>query len=235
MLQGLLGLLSPMSCAACEEEATRLSTIGLCARCEAEVSSLPQWFRPPPRVRDAWALGPYDGPLGPAVRNAKFGPDHARMRSLGRRLGLAASARLPRVDAVVPVPVPWGRRLHRGFDQGQVLAREVAASLDLPVLPLLRRHAAEPLSRGADLADRVHSARSSFRAACEAPARVLLVDDVHTTGATAGACADELLGSGARKVYLLVVARRRSPEEQAEALKRRSQPARVSEFLDAVG
>ena len=89
-----------------------------------------------------------------------------------------------------------------------VLAREVAASLDLPVLPLLRRHAAEPLSRGADLADRVHSARSSFRAACEAPARVLLVDDVTTTGATANEAARTLLlvACGLIAVAAIVVA-----------------------------
>lgn len=213
MVQGLLALLSEQVCAGCEGEVLRLDESGLCDSCLPRVGGLPRWFPVEAPVREAWCLGPYDGPLGAALRAAKFGPDLRRMEGLGQLLAAAAVGRLPRVDAVVPVPVPRLRRWRRGFDQGQVLAEPVARALGRPCLAVLGRRSSPPLSRGADLAARQRRARASFRARAGAPRRVLLVDDVRTTGATAAVCADELLGAGAQRVYLLSLTRRRAPEE----------------------
>ena len=111
------------------------------------------------------------------------------------------------VDAVSWVPLSRRRRAARGFDQALALARVVAPRLDLPLVPLLGRvaDAGPQAQRGG--AERRLAMRDVFAARGRSPERVLLVDDVLTTGATAGACAEALLAAGARRVSVLTAAR----------------------------
>ncbi len=213
MLWGLVGLLAEPCCVSCEAPVSARGRIGLCPGCLGTIGDVPQVFELGDPVASAWALGAYDQPLGTALREAKFGQGLHAIRCLGGMLGQAAVGRLPRVDAVVPVPIPWPRMLTRGFDQGLELGREVAASLQVPVVQALRRRPSAPMSRGADMKDRILRARSSFRGRGSVPPRVLLVDDVVTTGATTRACANALIGQGARRVHVLTLARRRSRDE----------------------
>jgi predicted amidophosphoribosyltransferase len=128
-------------------------------------------------------------------------------------LALAAGmVTVPQPDAR-PEVVTWvplsGRRLaERGFDQAAALARMVARLLDLPVRGLLVRSSdTSPQARRGGSERRVAMV-GAFRAVGRPPpARVLLVDDVLTTGATAGACARSLLEAGARSIHLLTAAR----------------------------
>jgi len=127
------------------------------------------------------------------------------MDELGALLAAAAAGRLPQADLVVPVPVPARRRARRGFNQAEILAQAVARQQGLPVVAALRRVlATEQASRTSR--DRHSGARGSFAATGPCSGRVILVDDVHTTGATAAACADELLAAGASRVGLVCVA-----------------------------
>lgn len=201
-LHAFSDLLFPDECAACGAPASS-GSLALCGRCAPPVDRL-RWFAPPPPVAAAWTLGHHDGPLGASMRRAKYRPDLLLVDALGRSLGRAARGRTPQVDAVVPVPVHWRRRMQRGFDQGERLARGVSRALGVPLEHRIRRVArGTQAARSGDA--RRQAARRAFRAAPGAPGRVLLVDDVCTTGATAAACATELLGSGARRVYLLTV------------------------------
>jgi len=131
-------------------------------------------------------------------------------------MAMAGQGRLPTVDMVTNVPIPLYRKMTRGFDQGEVLAKSVARALGVPWEPLLyRRHITETARMDRD--GRKEQARRSYRIRPRVerpsrppPGRVLLIDDVVTTGATMQACADELLGTGVARVFGYCGAFRRS-------------------------
>ena len=110
-------------------------------------------------------------------------------------------------DAVTWVPLSRRRRAARGFDQAMALARVVARRLEMPIEGTLRRSkdAGAQARRGGH--ERRLAMSGAFTARPDLPARVLLVDDVLTTGATAGACAEALLAAGAREVTVLTATR----------------------------
>ncbi|HZT30953.1 MAG TPA: ComF family protein [Bryobacteraceae bacterium] len=157
----------------------------------------------------AWCYGAYEGKLRELIHLFKYG----RIRTLARPLGDLLSNALPRdqrFDLVVPVPLHWRRRWRRGFNQSELLAREIARRCGLPVRRLVRRRRSTRTQAGLSNSARrenVAGAFSMYRAAGSQGRRILLVDDVMTTGATAGACAMVLKRAGARYVGLLTLAR----------------------------
>jgi predicted amidophosphoribosyltransferase len=198
----LLDALFPEACIACGE-GLATPPHRLCAGC-----ALPTLPRAAPIVwplGGAWSLGRYDEVVGMLVRRGKYRPDASCLLQLGRRLGEAAAGRLPQVDLVIPAPSAWPNRWRRGFEPAALLAGPVAQRLGKPCLHRLHRAPAESqASRGRQ--DRLRSARRLIQATGAVSGRVLLVDDVLTTGATAGACAEALLEAGAKRVYLLTAA-----------------------------
>ena len=131
--------------------------------------------------------------------------------------GLLAQVRMEslstrRPDVVVPVPLHWWRRLGRGYNQSETVARTLAESLGLPCRPtwLVRtRPTSSQVAQSA--AARWENVRGAFRArrgVTVRDARILLVDDVLTTGATADAAATALRQAGAAQVVVAVLARR---------------------------
>ena len=196
-------------CAGCLRE-VGVVTPPVCERCGRP------WEEPvvscrdcPPRPVDA-ARAPflYGGAVGRAIRGLKF----SGWRALAPHLagGMAASvepALLDGVEAVCWVPLSARRRRRRGFDQAELLARGLGRRLSLPVEGLLRRwrNTREQARRGGP--ERHAATRGAFAARRGAPRTLLLVDDVLTTGATAGACAAALRAAGARRVVLVTAAR----------------------------
>lgn len=138
----------------------------------------------------------------------------------GKRIGLARliagqmARRLPLLDApplIVPVPLHRWRLWWRGFNQSALIADHLGRLADLPVDKhgLSRRRATRPL-RGMNPAQRARAVRGAFALAEEHGFKgraIVLIDDVHTSGATAAACARLLKRGGASSVHLLCWAR----------------------------
>jgi ComF family protein len=215
----LLDLVFPSRCAACDAP----GTWPLCAACTHEVGVvIPPWCercgRPwnqslldcvdcPPAVLDRCrAAFLYEGSVARAIKSMKFVGTHALAPHLA---GAMAELTDPRdADVITWVPLSRRRRARRGFDQAEMLARSLAGRLGLPLARLLvrRRDATSQAQRTG--AERRAALRDAFRSASgPAPERVLLVDDVLTTGSTASACAEVLKACGARRVTLVTAAR----------------------------
>lgn len=134
------------------------------------------------------------------------------MRGVARALGEAMATCVPRepdLDVVTWVPLTRRRKAERGFDQARALAATVGREIDRPVRRVLTRSVMTGPQAKRDALERRAAMRGAFavRAGQRLPPHVLLVDDVLTTGATAGACADALLEGGATRVTLVVAAR----------------------------
>lgn len=113
----------------------------------------------------------------------------------------------PSVAALTFVPGDAERTLERGYRPAEALARELAREWELPVLPLLKRVRRVDRQRGLRLDARRANVRGAFAPARASPARVCLVDDVYTSGATAAAAATALRKGGARRVEVITLAR----------------------------
>ena len=187
-------------------QCTRPLTYGdQCARCRLEQRRINRLFVP-------YAYTP---PILQAVHRFKY----ANKRYLAADLAALAMSALPtdlRVDLVVPVPLAPSRARQRGYNQGRLLAAEVARRLDLPLdARVLIRLRDTPPQTSLPRARRLRNVRGAFRALRKlSGARILLVDDVTTTGATLEAAARALRRRGAVWVGALALAR--TPEEHLD-------------------
>ena len=172
-----------------------------CDSCREELRRAPN-VAPPPGLDGSGALLVYAGAGRELVARLKYRNARSSLRFLAE--GMAALVRAGELHAVTWAPTTSARRRERGFDQAELLARAVARRLGLPCLRLLRRLPG-PAQTGQDLNERRRGPLFTARRPC--PARVLLVDDVVTTGATAAAAARALREAGATEVRLLAAAR----------------------------
>src|SRR6202022_1290116 len=119
-------------------------------------------------------------------------------------LGRLLSRALPReqsFDVIVPMPLHWRKRWQRGFNQAELLAREIGSRTHTPVRNTLRRIRNTASQAGLTSAKRRENVSGAFQARKRIALndkRVLLIDDVMTTGATAASCARALKRAGAR-------------------------------------
>ena len=113
----------------------------------------------------------------------------------------------PSVSCLAYVPGDADRRLKRGHHAAERLARELGDAWGLPVLALLARSAGSSRQLGLARAERRRNVAGAFRPTARSPARVALVDDVYTTGATVNAASSALRQSGARRVEVVTFAR----------------------------
>lgn len=169
----------------------------------------------PPHLSAIACAAPYDGPLRAIIQAFKYGGHQTLGCSLASRLADHPHLRLADVDLVVPVPLhPW-RRLMRGFNQAERLARH----LGRPVVHALSRRHSSVSQAGLPAEARRGNVRNAFAMASGltvgreslrrrlSGARVLIVDDVVTTGATLSACARVLRTAGVQDVRAATVAR----------------------------
>jgi predicted amidophosphoribosyltransferase len=183
----------------------------MCSRCgcptEEPVARCPDC--PPRPVERARSPFLFDGPVRAALHRLKF----SGWRSVAEALGasMAAVWEDP-ADAATWVPLSGKRLARRGYDQARALAIVVASRLQIPLVPMLRRPADTPPQARRGGVERREAVQKAFQplprpAGRNPPPRVLLVDDVLTTGATAAACARVLHAAGVKEVALLTAAR----------------------------
>ncbi len=190
----------PVSCARCSEPG-RFPEDG-CARCRV---------LPPPFER-AWAPFEHDGAMARAVHRLKYEDRPDLSRPLGRLLAAAARDELERLPgALVPVPLHVSRFRERKFDQAALLAVALGEVTGRAVEETwLSRTRATPRQVGLSDTAREENVAGAFLASPAANAQdVVLVDDVFTTGATAKEAARALRQAGARRVWVLTLARAR--------------------------
>ena len=220
--RALVDFLFPPSCGGCDQEG-----VFLCERCRAQLvpvgAACAQCARPLPQgERCGWctrwplrwldgivAAYVFTGPLRSAVHAFKYRSYRALDETLGQLLA-EPWQRVPPVDVVVPVPLDAKRERQRGYNQAALLARALARGVGLSVVEgvLVRVRETPPQVRAASADERRVQVQGAFRADGRlAGKRVLLVDDVCTTGATLDAAAGACKEAGATAVYGLVLAR----------------------------
>lgn len=231
-----LDLLDPPQCLACQRGLAVGASLELllCEACRRVVEHpqprcggcgviLQQPERPlrcgPCRVSAApWdelvVFADYVAPLDTVVRAFKFRGLFFLGEQLGRRLAHRVAPLGAQIDVVVAVPMPWLRRCRRGLDHAEILAHEVATLLGKPLMPVLHRHHWARLAGRSAQGRRFGRHGFALRRGRTVPARVLLVDDVLTTGATLRACVLLLRQAGAQQVMVATVARTPAPHER---------------------
>lgn len=211
-------------CAACWEEITfagppRCAACGLpfvydagpgilCGDCAAH---------PPPfrRARAAVIYGPASRRL---ILGFKHGDRTEAAPAFARWMVRAGAELLAEAEVIVPVPLHWSRLFARRFNQAALLAREIGRQSGLPVAPdALVRRRRTPSQGHLGRRSRRRNVAGAFavpprRAGHVAGRRVLLVDDVMTTGATVAACARALMRAGAASIDVLTLARVGAPD-----------------------
>jgi ComF family protein len=227
-----LDVVYPPHCLACA--ASTLASNGLCGDCWRRISFIerpfcerlgtpfhqdlgagllsPEAIAHPPAFGRARAVALFDdGPAKRLVHRLKYGDRPEVARLLGRWMARAASELAEGAPVLVPMPLHRTRLLRRQFNQAALLADAIARASGLTCeVDLLHRVKATAPQVGMSRAQRATNVQGAFRVpppASVAGRRVLLVDDVLTTGATANAAARALLRGGAESVDLVVFAR----------------------------
>ncbi len=232
LLDPVLAVVFPVRCPACGGAVTRPTHGPLCVRCWESLPKhrfpacrcgflLPEGLRGPcgrcrrglTPIAAGASLGPYEGSLRVLIHELKYkGRQRVAARLAEALLAEAAVAELLSEDAlVVPIPLHRRRARQRGFNQSELLARELGRRRGLDVAcGVLVRHRDTASQTGLSAAKRRHNVERAFAAGQGHQVRdrvVVLVDDVFTTGATAMACARVLRASGAKQVRLVTAAR----------------------------
>jgi ComF family protein len=233
----LLALVYPQACAVCGRSVESRALGTACANCWAQthifsgaetlcwkcglpsLGTVPDDQREQVRCRrcdeDAFtaarACGVYEGALLASVLLLKREPHICR--KLSEQLAhMQRQSPLNRATRIIPVPLHAEREKDRGFNQATLIGRALSRAVSLPVdeASLVRNKHANRHRAGMDARGRRETVADAFRVshpALVARERVLLVDDVFTTGATVSACATALLDAGAAEVFVLTIAR----------------------------
>ncbi|HEU0084465.1 MAG TPA: ComF family protein [Bradyrhizobium sp.] len=227
-----LDIALPTLCVACREP---VAGTGVCAECWAKLSFIAPPFCPrlgipfvydpgpdllsmeaianPPAYQRARAAVRYDDVARTLVHALKYQDRTDLAPAMGRWMARAGEELLRDADALVPVPLHWRRGWSRRYNQSGALARAIASHSGVPVVrDALRRIRPTRQQIGLSRPERTANVQGAFRVLAEksrevAGRRVVLIDDVLTSGATTDACARALLRAKAAQVDVLVFAR----------------------------
>ena len=210
LLEYLKHFLFPSKCILCGKVLADEET-DLCRECRMTAPEHPQGKLKLQFIDSTAAVWYYIGAVRESLHRFKFRRARYLAEPYGRMLAMKVlSSDMEDLDLVTWVPISGLRKLCRGYDQDELLAKVVARELGLPCLPLLKKvRNNRPQSRITGFAQRRANVMGVYRTRNEekiSGTRILLVDDILTTGATAGECARMLLTAGAKEISCAVVA-----------------------------
>jgi ComF family protein len=233
-LNSLFSIVTPRSCAVCKSDIKSISDGNACADCWAATEIYPGseaacrkcglvlptgrsgggamcWQCDGHFYDSATSIGPYAAALETEIIGIKTVP-RISLRTRDLLFGAFLNSRIQATTLIVPVPLSTQRQRERGFNQAEVIAKELAERFRIKIDAMsLVRTSHSPIHRvGMDRKARDLSVKNAFTVArpklIEGQA-ILLVDDVYTTGATLSYCAKALKKSGAVRVDVLTLAR----------------------------
>lgn len=229
LISGFLNILYPSMCPVCGKPSDLWTYSPVCTECWAKtrkyngpscrVCALPlsseyssvcgQCLKEKPPYSKAFFFGLYEGVLAEAINQLKFHGLKRLAKPLGRFM---LDIELPAADGIVPVPLSLKGIRERGFNQSLLLARVVSKHIRIPLLmDILVKKRDTPPQIGLSKKERLSNLRNAFEAKGDIiDRRLLLIDDVMTTGATATECSKMLIKAGAKEVNVLALARTNS-------------------------
>jgi len=203
LFDNLLDLIFPPRCEVCK----KLGTVTLCPSCFGQI----KFMKPHMGI---YSASIYEGVLRTAIHRFKFD----RRKGLASPLGVMLVQYLSQVegmdfkalDVIIPVPLHHLRLRQRGFNQSEVLARSFGKYYETPVVGALERVRDTKAQFDLPREERFHNIAGAFKVADSKAVynkRIMLFDDIYTTGATIAECSKVLKNAGAKKVEVLTLSR----------------------------
>lgn len=226
LIPKIINLLYPSECPSCKNEPDTFLLAPFCSECwsgiekytgpSCRICATPitsedatvcaECMKKPPLFSKAMSFGLYENTLASAIHFFKF----QRIRRLYRPLGdLLLRSDMSGIDALVPVPLSARGLRERGFNQSLLLAKSLSDNNKVPlIMDGLLKKTDTPAQIGLSKTERGLNLKGSFTTERNfSGMRLLLVDDVMTTGSTANECSKVLLRAGAKEVQVLTLAR----------------------------
>lgn len=226
LLSRLLNILYPSQCPVCGNPPDTFNHHPICSSCwslikrytgpSCRICAIPfvsehakicgQCIKKAPPFSKVITYGLYESVLTEAINQLKFRGIKRISKTLGK---LLLNLDLPQTDAIVPVPLSIRRLRERGFNQSLLLARVISKEIRVPLLmDILLKKKETPPQIGLSAKERLLNIKNAFEVKGNIKGlRLLLVDDVMTTGATVTECSKVLMKAGVKEVIVFTLAR----------------------------
>ncbi|MFQ5965474.1 MAG: ComF family protein [Candidatus Scalinduaceae bacterium] len=235
-LKGLLDILYPRLCFACNKslheeenificecclEKIKKSEFERCGKCGFELGpgiisskkGCPECENINLRFERSFFISDYKGPLKELIHQYKYKKHECLAKPLGDLLinRLSHQGIISEIEIIVPTPIYWKKKLKRGFNQSELMTKRICKKLSIPIsinnLCRIKNTLPQTQLSRIQRQKNIHNAFKIKKPKEFIEKQVLLVDDVLTTGITASECAKHLKDAGAKKVYLLALSR----------------------------
>ena len=228
LISKVLNSIYPLQCPSCGGESDAFHHSPICSSCWSKIERYPgpscricalplpselssicfNCLKKAPPFSKVINFGLYEGVLSDAINHLKFHGLKRLAKTLGR---LLLNFDLPDADGIVPVPLTVKRLRERGFNQSLLIARVMSKEIKIPLLvDILFKKKETPPQTGLSAKERLSNLKNAFEVKGNIQGlRLLLVDDVMTTGATVTECSKQLIKAGAEEVVVLTLARAR--------------------------